>query len=545
MGSSVQVFTTSVIKELRERWPGNGWWTRGAPFLWITAALSALVILLPILYLVIRAFTADSRSWALMTNPNTMMTLWRTVLLAGAVTGASTVLALPVAWLTVRTDLPFKRAWAVLTTLPLVIPSYVGAYLFVASLGPRGILSTWLIETTGLSGLPSIYGFQGAFLVLTILSYPYILLSIRAALQGMDPALEEAARSLGCSPWRTFWRVTLPQLFPAITAGGLLVALYVLRDFGAVSILRYDTFTRVIYIQYQSSFDRSAAALLSLFLIVLTLGILAFDRWSRGRMRYHRSPNGGTRPHPIVRLGRWRWPALLLCGSVVIMGLIIPAGVLIYWLARGLAAGEQITSIWPAARNSLLVSAMAAGAALLAALPFVILSVRRPGPLSAWLERITYIGYALPGIVIALALVYFGANYALPLYHTLPMLILAYVILFIPQAVGALRASLLQAPPVLEDAARSLGKSPLKVFIRITLPLIRPGALAGAGLVFLTTMKELPATLILSPFGFKTLAMSVWSEVSEAFFARAAAPALLLILVSSLSLAFIISKERS
>jgi iron(III) transport system permease protein len=545
MGSSVQVFTTSVIKELQERWPGSGWWSRGAPFLWITAALSALVILLPILYLVIRAFMADSRSWALMTNPNTMMTLWRTVLLAGAVTGASTVLALPVAWLTVRTDLPFKRAWAVLTTLPLVIPSYVGAYLFVASLGPRGILSTWLIETTGLSGLPSIYGFKGAFLVLTILSYPYILLSIRAALQGMDPALEEAARSLGCSPWRTFWRVTIPQLFPAITAGGLLVALYVLRDFGAVSILRYDTFTRVIYIQYQSSFDRSAAALLSLFLIVLTLGILAFDRWSRGRMRYHRSPNGGTRPHPIVRLGRWRWPALLLCGSVVIMGLIIPAGVLIYWLARGLAAGEQIASIWPAARNSLLVSAMAAGAALLAALPFVILSVRRPGPLSAWLERITYIGYALPGIVIALALVYFGANYALPLYHTLPMLVLAYVILFIPQAVGALRASLLQAPPVLEDAARSLGKSPLKVFIRITLPLIRPGALAGAGLVFLTTMKELPATLILSPFGFKTLAMSVWSEVSEAFFARAAAPALLLILVSSLSLAFIISKERS
>jgi ABC-type sulfate transport system permease component len=222
--------------------------------------------------------------------------------------------------------------------------------------------------------------FPGAFLVLTILSYPYILLSIRAALQGMDPALEEAARSLGCSPWRTFWRVTIPQLFPAITAGGLLVALYVLRDFGAVSILRYDTFTRVIYIQYQSSFDRSAAALLSLFLIVMTLGILAFDRWSRGRMRYHRSPSGGTRPHPIVRLGRWRWPALLLCGSVVIMGLIIPAGVLIYWLARGIAAGEQIASIWPAARNSLLVSAMAAGAALLAALPFVILSVRRPGP---------------------------------------------------------------------------------------------------------------------------------------------------------------------
>jgi iron(III) transport system permease protein len=545
MSSSVQVFTTSMIKGVREYLPGNGRWSKGAPLLWFSAILCALVILLPILYLVIRAFTADSRSWALMTHPNTYLTLWRTLLLAGAVTGASTLLALPIAWLTVRTDLPFKRAWAVLTTLPLVIPSYVGAYLFVASLGPRGMLSRWLVETAGLPGLPSIYGFQGAFLVLTILSYPYILLSIRAALQGMDPSLEEAARSLGCSPWRTFWKVTLPQLVPAITAGGLLVSLYVLRDFGAVSILRYDTFTRVIYIQYQSSFDRSAAAILSLFLIVMTIGILVFDRWSRGRMRYHSSPNGSARPHPIVRLGRWRWPGLLLCGGVVVFGLFIPASVLVYWLIRGIAAGEQIAAIWPAARNSLIVSALAAGAALLTALPFVILSVRRPGRLSAWLERITYIGYALPGIVIALALVYFGANYALPLYHTLPMLVLAYVILFIPQAVGSLRASLLQAPPVLEDAARSLGKRPLNVFIRVTLPLIRPGALAGAGLVFLTTMKELPATLILSPFGFKTLAMSVWSEVSEAFFARAAAPALLLILVSSLSLAFLISKERS
>jgi iron(III) transport system permease protein len=252
MSSSVQVFTTSMIKGVREYLPGNGRWSKGAPLLWFSAILCALVILLPILYLVIRAFTADSRSWALMTHPNTYLTLWRTLLLAGAVTGASTLLALPIAWLTVRTDLPFKRAWAVLTTLPLVIPSYVGAYLFVASLGPRGMLSRWLVETAGLPGLPSIYGFQGAFLVLTILSYPYILLSIRAALQGMDPSLEEAARSLGCSPWRTFWKVTLPQLVPAITAGGLLVSLYVLRDFGAVSILRYDTFTRVIYIQYQS-----------------------------------------------------------------------------------------------------------------------------------------------------------------------------------------------------------------------------------------------------------------------------------------------------
>ena len=515
-----------------------------ALLLWILAGLVAAAILLPIVYLFIRALGADHQAWALALHPNTLRTLLRTVLLALAVTVASAALAVPLAWLTLRTDLPQQRLWAVLTALPLVIPSYVGAYLVVASLGPRGMLARWLSEGFGVSGLPSIYGFPGALFILTLLSYPYILLSVRAALLGMDPALEEAARSLGCSPWSTFWRVTLPQLRPALAAGSLLVALYVLRDFGAVTILRYDTFTRVIYLQYRSSFDRSGAAVLSLLLVALTLAILALDRWSRGRIRYNSPSNARLHRLPVTRLGRWRWPALAFCGLVVLLGLVIPSGVLLYWLVRGWQMGERIAAAWPATWNSLLASALAAGAAVLAALPVVVLSVRRPGRWSFLLERLSYVGFALPGIVIALALVYFGANYALPLYQTLPMLILAYVILFLPQAVGALRASLLQVPPILEEAARGLGRRPAQVFLAITLPLVKPGVLAGAGLVFLTTMKELPATLILSPLGFKTLSMSVWTEVSEAFFARAAFPALILILVTSLPMAFLVSKER-
>jgi iron(III) transport system permease protein len=181
---------------------------------------------------------------------------------------------------------------------------------------------------------------------------------------------------------------------------------------------------------------------------------------------------------------------------------------------------------------------------VLAALPVAVLSVRYPGRWSRVLERLTYLGYALPGIVVALAFVFVGVHLARNLYQTLPMLVLAYLVLFVPQAVGATRTSLLQVPSSLEEAGRSLGHSSFGVFRRITLPLLRPGMLAALGLVFLTVMKELPATLILSPIGYRTLASAVWNNISEAFFAQAAAPALLLVLLSSLPLAILTLRDK-
>jgi iron(III) transport system permease protein len=194
--------------------------------------------------------------------------------------------------------------------------------------------------------------------------------------------------------------------------------------------------------------------------------------------------------------------------------------------------------------NSLTASGVGAAITVLAALPIAILAVRRPSRLTRLLERLTYSAFALPAIAVALALVFFGINYARFFYQTFPMLILAYAILFLPQAAGALRAALLQVHPSLEEAARGLGRGPAQVFLTITAPLIRPGLAAGASLVFLTAMKELPATLILAPIGFKTLATSVWSAVSEAFFAQAAAPALLIVVVSSLSLALFSMRDQ-
>jgi iron(III) transport system permease protein len=329
-----------------------------------------------------------------------------------------------------------------------------------------------------------------------------------------------------------------------MTAGALLVTLYTLRDFGTVSLMRYTTFTRALYVQYQSSFDRTGAAALALVLVGITLSILWWERRTRAKGEVYHENGASRRPPTRFRLGAWRWPALAACVTVVTLALALPAGVLSYWLARGLMAGQSLAPLWHAARNSLLASAAAALATVVAAIPVVVLIVRRPGRLTPLVDQIAHSGFALPGIVVALALVFFGIRYAPVAYQSLPMLIAAYGILFLPQALGPIRVSLLQVPPALEEASRSLGRTPAAAYREIVLPLLRPGILAGAGLVFLTTMKELQATLILGPYGFRTLAVEVWSAVTEAYFARAAAPALLIIAASSIPMAILVLRQE-
>ena len=541
--------TTGGFKSLGRAISMRYWFLLAKPgrppvLLLLAAGSVAAVLLLSPSYLLIRTLGAGPEAWDLLIRTRVLEILGRTLLLVGVVTGASILLAIPLAWLTVRTDLPFKTVWSVATALPLVIPSYVAGFIVVVTLGPKGMLQGLMEGMFGLERLPDISGFPGAALTLTLLSYPYVLLTVRAAFLRLDPSLEEISRGLGRNPWATFFGVILPSLRPAIAAGGLLVALYTLADFGAVSLLRFETFTWAIFLQYESALDRGLAAALSLVLIAIALALVGGEAFTRGRWRYYRSGSGATRPLSPVRLGRWRWPALGLCAAVVMASLVLPMSVLAYWVFRGVSAGEPLLLLWEAARNSVYVSAIAAGASVAAALPIAALSVRFPGMLSGILERIAYIGFALPGIAIALSLVFFGANYAPLLYQTTGLLVLGYVVLFVSAAVGAARSSFLQVSPNVEEAARGLGRTPLGVFSSVTLPLVRPGIVSGAALVFLLTMKELPATLILSPIGFQTLATSIWSAASEAFFAQAAAPALLLILTSSVPLAFLLLRSR-
>ncbi len=521
-------------------------------FLIVAALFSAFLIALPLVYLIIRAAGVGLDDfWTLVSRPRTTEIFFNSIGLALAVTLLSAVIAIPLAFLTARTDLPWRRFWVIVTTLPLAIPTYVGSFTLLAAFGPRGSIAQMLLAPLGVDRLPSIYGWVGATLGIGLFTYPYLLISIRTALQGMDPAMEEAALSLGHGPRSTFFRVTLPQLRPAIAAGSLLIALYTLQDFGTPALMRFDSFTRAIFIQYRASFNRNLAAALAMLLVLLVLAILVLEYRARSRAKYYSRGSGSQQPQRIIPLGKWKWGAIAFCTLVATASLIMPVGVILFWLYRGMFIGQvgwgPIQDALSLAFNSLYAAGLAALISTLFALPVAILSIRYPSRLTMALERCSYLGFGMPGIVVALSLVFFGANYLPAIYQTLPMLIFAYLVLFLPQSVGMVRNSLLQVSPSLEECARSLGRTPWQTIREIVIPLVRPGLIGGTMLIFLTAIKELPATLLLAPTGFRTLAIQIWLATAEdaAFSQAAAASLVMLIMCSGLTLIMLSQEEVS
>jgi iron(III) transport system permease protein len=504
----------------------------------IPSVVVALAMLVPIVYLAIRSTEAGADVWPLIYRQRTGEIFWNTVKLAVGVTSAATAISVPYAWLVTQTDIPLRKFWAVLAPLPLVIPSYAGTIAVIGALGPRGLIQEWL-EPVGIDRMPNIYGYWGAWGVLTLLTYPYIYLAVAAAFRGLDPTLEDASRMLHRDATVTFFRCTLSQLRPAIVAGGLLTTLYVVSDFGVVTLMRYDAFTRTIYTQYRSAFDRTFAAALGLLLVAFAVMVLSGEGLLRGRARYHRAGTGINRVRTTTALGTWKWLGFAFCLVVQLAALGVPILTLCYWLLTGSSAGHQLGDLPGAAGHSFLLALLAAGAAIAAGSPIAALSARHSRlPVSRILERMTYLGHALPGIVIALSFVFLGARYVPSLYQTLPWMVAAMVVKFLPQAVGAVRASLLQSSPRMEESSRMLGMSPVRTAARVTVPLAKNGIGAGFVLVFLTVMKELPITLLLSPTGFNTLATEIWSSTDAGSYGRAAAPALMLIVISAIPVAF-------
>jgi iron(III) transport system permease protein len=401
-----------------------------------------------------------------------------------------------------------------------------------------------ILEPLGVERLPDIRGFPGAALVLAVYTYPIVMLMCQAVLRGTDPALEDAARSLGRSARRTFQAITWTQIRAPVGAGALLVALYTLRDFGAVAVMRVDTFTRVIYVQYQSVFDRASAAALALVLVAVALVLVVVEGRGRRHSALYRAGPGAVAAPRLVDLGSWKWPALAWLTILVAVALVIPAAELALWLVRGVRAGEAVRpGLGSATVSSIVASTLGAIATIVPAFGIAWIAVRRSSRRAQAAERVAHLGYALPGVVAALAFVFvahrFPTAWRVP---DLGWLVAAYVVLFLPPAASAIRSTLLAVRPSLEEAARALGQRPSGAVRRVTLPAVMPGVGAAFALVFLTAMKELPATLILGPLGFETLATQVWSSVREAYFARAAAPALLLVLTSSVPLAFLLRR---
>jgi iron(III) transport system permease protein len=519
-------------------------------FLVFTAALTAIALALPLTYLVIRTVGVGGEEFlALVSSPRTIEVLLNSAGIAVAAPLFSALIAVPIAFLTVRTDLPWRRFWLIATTLPLAVPDYVGCFALIAAFGPKGSLLQLLLEPLGVQELPEIYGWPGTILALTLFSYPYLLLSIRAGLQGIDPAMEEAARSLGHSQSSTFFRIILPAVRPSLVAGGLLVALQALQDFGTISLMRFDAFTRVIFLQYRYTFNRNQSAALALILVVLMLLLLWLEYKVRSRAAYYSRGTTSQRPQALVHLGVWKVPALLFCLAVVSLGLVLPFGVTLFWLVRGLTVRGwyeivSLQQVMQLAWHSIWAAGLAALVATICALPVAILAVRFPSRITTAIERCSYISFGLPGIVVALSLVFWGSNYLPWLYQSLPMLVFAYLVLFLPQSVGTLRSSLLQVYPQLEESARSLGRTSWQTLKEITLPLVCPGVLSGAALVFLTAIKELPATLLLAPIGFNTLAMHIWKATENVAYGDAAAGSLAMLVVSISSTLLLLSQSN-
>jgi iron(III) transport system permease protein len=456
--------------------------------------------------------------------------------LAALVAAGALLLGVSTAYLTARTDLPFRRVFTVLLALPLAIPSYMGAFALLALFGPGGILSDLLETRVG-----QIDGFVGTSLALTLLAFPYVFLPVRAALLGVDPRLEESARTLGLSPAQTFRRVTLPLVTPAIVGGVLMVALYTLSDFGAVSLLQVDTFARAIYTQYDG-FNRGGAASLALVLVVMTVLLIAIATvMGRAKARYT-SKRVGARTSARAGLGRWRWAAFAWCAIVVTAALGLPVFATLYLAIDGGSACPACTPLTELGANSLLEGALTAGTTLLLVFPVVYVAVFSKRRWRALPDRIIYGGFALPGIVVALALV-FLAHRIPALYQTLPLLVLACAIRFLPQAADALRPSMSQIRPSLHEASRTLGRSAFETLRRVTLPLVRSGWLAGGALVFLTTIKELPATLLLRPTGFETLATELWDLTNEGYLAEASVRCLLIVALAVIPMAWLVARE--
>jgi iron(III) transport system permease protein len=507
------------------------------------ATVTAGVAVLPVVYVVVRGLGADAETRAAIPAGTLARLVLQTGLLTVGVVAFALVVGTSLAWLTVRSDLPAPRAWAVAATLPLVIPSYVAALALLGALGPKGLLQNAL-EPLGVERLPEVYGYEGALVSLTLSTFPYVFLIAAAALRSVDPSIEEAARGLGRSPANVFLTVTLPAIRPALAASSLLVALYVLADFGAVSLMQYPTLTQAVYLQYESLLDRSSAALVALVLVSLSAIVVWVEGRARGSAAVHRTSPGAGRRARRVPLGRWRAPAAAFCALVVALFLLLPVGVLGWWAAEGVRAGRYAGIAWQAAADTALVSAFAAVAAVVAVLPVAILRWRRPSRASRLLERLTLVPNAVPGIAVALAFVYFGARIGGVLYQSLGMLVLAYVVRFMPQSLAATQSALVSVDPRLLEASRSLGRGWATTYGRVVLPLARPGVLAGAALVFLSTMKELPATLLLRPIGFDTLATEIWTDTSLGDYS-AAAPSALLLLAVATPFVLVLSSRRA
>jgi iron(III) transport system permease protein len=480
----------------------------------LAAGIVSLFSLLPVGFVIwIGIQTGWETASALIFRPRVGELLINTAMLLAVAIPISIILAVTLAWLTERTDLPGARIWSWFAVAPLAVPAFVHSYAWV-------------------SLIPGLHGLLGGVLVSVLAYFPFLYLPVSAQLRRLDPAMEDAAASLGNGPWGVFFFAVLPQLRLAICGGSLLVGLHLLAEYGLYVMIRFDTFTTAIVDQFQSAFNGPAANMLGGVLVVCCFGLLGIEALLRGNERYARVGSGAARDPFKQKLGVLTLPAFLIVFATAGLSLGVPFITLARWLIIGGFDSWRLDSIGTALGQTIIFALSGALLTTIISVPMAWLSVRAPGRFQRIMEACHYYVGSLPGVVVALALVTVTVRVALPLYQTIFTLLFAYALLFLPRSLVGLRASIAQVPIELEQAAMALGRSPAQAVMHITVRLAAPGVAVSMALVGLGITNELTATLMLAPNGTRTLAMQFWSLTSEIDYVGAAPYALMMVLLS-------------
>ena len=515
------------------------------------------LVCLPISVLLLSWHSVDTQIWNHLWETQMTRLLSNTAILLAGVGVGVTLIGVSLAWLTSLCEFPGRRwlDWALM--LPFAIPAYVLAFVFVGLLDFSGPVQTLLREWFG-SGLrlPSVRSTGGVIIVFILVFYPYVYLLARTAFLAQGKGFMEAARVLGLSPWQAFWRVALPVARPAIGAGVALALMEALADFGAVSVFNFDTFTTAIYKTWYGFFSLASATQLASLLLLFVAVLLFSEQRARGAIR---PSNERPRGKALYKLRGWKaFLATTWCCLVFLCAFVIPILQLLAWFwQRGrFDLDERYTAL---ITHTLYLGLMAAAITVTAALLLAFAKRMTPTKRMHALVGFANLGYALPGSVLAVAIMlafsYLDEHAVIPLslsfggagkpilLGSLSALLLAYMIRFMAVAYGPLEGALARIKPSLPESSRSLGISGLSLFRRVYLPLLLPGSLSAALLVFVDVLKEMPATLLMRPFGWDTLAVRIFEMTSEGEWARASLPALTLVLVGLLPVVLLIRRS--
>jgi iron(III) transport system permease protein len=529
---------------------------------WVSLAAAGLIAA-PVAAVLLTALDPAGDSWAHMRATLLPDLLVNTALLALLVGTLAASMGAVSAWLVATCHFRFRGAIEVALLLPMAMPAYVCGYAYVWLLDVAGPVQSGLRAATGLSWgqywFPEIRSLPGAALMLAAVLYPYVYLLCRGAFLNQSVCLLEASRTLGHGLPRTFLHVALPMARPALAGGVALALMETLADYGTVQHFAVRTFTTSIYDAWFGLGDRPAAAQLAACLLGLVATLLLLERTSRGGRRYHPTTTRSPPLRPVVLRGWKEWAAITACLLPVLLGFVIPAATL---FALMLEAGDPLDPrrTLPFALNSLTLASVTAGIAVLLAALLAWAQRLHPSRLRAAANRVASLGYAVPGSVIAVGALVpfalfdnaldgwmrarFGISTGLLLSGTIAALVFAYLVRFLGVALSAVESGLTRIRPSLFAAARVLGRSPGQAVREVELPLAKGALLTAAVLVFVDTMKELPATMIVRPFDFDTLAVRVHSLAADERLAEASTAALLIVVVGLLPVAALVRAMR-